>query len=597
MTGIALSQIDPEVFERAAKAIREINDSKDSSKAYELALEVERRKAADAVTEKAKHKRDEAKLLKERQATELAQAKLEFEQERKRVEIQLRRQQELERFKAQLDLEKARQITTEMKKQTRVRQEEERRKLADEILAERQKAEIRRHNEQQILKDRQSNIKKELELQTILAKAKAAAEGDAEIKKIRATKDIRFEELSLKAKLVASTSLELGQALGSKIGKTVGKLINLSSATLKDSQQLRRLGYCLFATVMITKGTTTSIRILEHAAERSLFENHLLVRRRLNASPQIAPTIMKSAMRQLIQQQQQSPWGMNILLYGPPGTGKTTFAKHLALCCGRDVRLTSGGGLVAGGQNGVKELEKLLSWAQRRKAVLFIDEADAFLQDQQVSDASGGMQNSEQLRGTLSMFLERTGDSDQRFLVVLATNRPELLPKAIQDRVDVRIPFVLPDAEERAKILHFYLHKYLAELQAWQRKQIPTDNRFGFSWRLPKLVFPQTITQNLPNAIPVTNSTNEGRSVMGDAPKNQGPGEIFRMDINKLVSQTEGWSGRQIEKFCRNYWLSFFSSAKGEVDDCSFDKTVDEDSFEREFDTTDGKMFGLVSTL
>ncbi len=59
-----------------------------------------------------------------------------------------------------------------------------------------------------------------------------------------------------------------------------------------------------------------------------------------------------------------------------------------------------------------------------------MDEADAFLRRR-----AGDELISENLRNGINAFLYRTGTPSTKFMVVLATNTPQLLDEAIQDRI------------------------------------------------------------------------------------------------------------------------------------------------------------------
>ncbi len=87
--------------------------------------------------------------------------------------------------------------------------------------------------------------------------------------------------------------------------------------------------------------------------------------------------------------------------------------------------------------------------------LIFVDEADAFLRRR-----AGDELLSENLRNSINAFLYRTGTPSSKFMVVLATNAPQLLDEAIQDRVDELVNFEKPSVKERTNILFHYLLKY-----------------------------------------------------------------------------------------------------------------------------------------
>ena len=96
------------------------------------------------------------------------------------------------------------------------------------------------------------------------------------------------------------------------------------------------------------------------------------------------------------------------------------------------------------GAAAVSEMHKLFEWAKNtpRGLLLFIDEAEAFLGTR---DREGGV--SENLRNVLSALLYQTGTQSDHYMLVLATNRPEDLDRAITDRIDEALHFDLPRPE------------------------------------------------------------------------------------------------------------------------------------------------------
>jgi ATPase family AAA domain-containing protein 3A/B len=147
----------------------------------------------------------------------------------------------------------------------------------------------------------------------------------------------------------------------------------------------------------------------------------------------------------------------NLMLYGPPGTGKTMFAMKLAKQSGLDYAVLAGGDVAPLGAGAITELHRVFDWGESRKngLVLFIDEAESFLR-KRGAENSGEM--SENMRNALSTFLYRTGTPSDKVMLVLATNEPGELDRAITDRVDQSVLFALPGVSERAKLLEKYFN-------------------------------------------------------------------------------------------------------------------------------------------
>uniref|UniRef100_A0A8C5Q184 ATPase family AAA domain containing 3A n=1 Tax=Leptobrachium leishanense TaxID=445787 RepID=A0A8C5Q184_9ANUR len=126
----------------------------------------------------------------------------------------------------------------------------------------------------------------------------------------------------------------------------------------------------------------------------------------------------------------------NILMYGPPGTGKTLFAKKLANHSGMDYAIMTGGDVAPMGRDGVTAMHKVFDWANTSK-------------------------RGEDLRATLNAFLYRTGEQSNKFMLVLASNQPEQFDWAINDRIDEIVNFALPGLEERERLVRLYFDKYV----------------------------------------------------------------------------------------------------------------------------------------
>jgi ATPase family AAA domain-containing protein 3A/B len=81
---------------------------------------------------------------------------------------------------------------------------------------------------------------------------------------------------------------------------------------------------------------------------------------------------------------------------------------------------------------------------------------------------------SENLRSALNALLYRTGDQSRDIVLVVATNRPEDLDRAVVDRVDEALEFPLPGQQEREKLIRLYLDKYIVKAgedsgRSWRR--------------------------------------------------------------------------------------------------------------------------------
>ena len=142
------------------------------------------------------------------------------------------------------------------------------------------------------------------------------------------------------------------------------------------------------------------------------------------------------------------------LLVGPPGTGKTLLAKAVAGEAGVPFFSLSGSDFVemfvGVGASRVRDLFKQAQ--QNAPCIIFIDELDAIGKSR--DSRFGGNDEREQ---TLNQLLaEMDGfDSSKGIIILAATNRPEILDKALlrPGRFDRRIIVERPDLKGRVEIL------------------------------------------------------------------------------------------------------------------------------------------------
>ena len=143
------------------------------------------------------------------------------------------------------------------------------------------------------------------------------------------------------------------------------------------------------------------------------------------------------------------------LFHGPPGAGKTMVARRLALSCGLDYAIISGGDVAPLGAAAVTELHRLFDWARSSPTgglVLLIDEAEVFLGRRGMTCSSPEV---------LSALLAATGGARPDLMLLVATNQPENLDDAVLDRLDEEINFPIPDAAGRVALGRAYFALYL----------------------------------------------------------------------------------------------------------------------------------------
>ena len=147
------------------------------------------------------------------------------------------------------------------------------------------------------------------------------------------------------------------------------------------------------------------------------------------------------------------------LLVGPPGTGKTLIARAVAGEAHVPFFSISGSEFVQMFVGmGASKVRDLFSQAnEKAPCIIFIDEIDAIGKRR---DSSGYGGNDEREQTLNQLLTEMDGfDSRKGVVILAATNRPEMLDKALlrPGRFDRRVQMELPDLEGRVAILKVHL--------------------------------------------------------------------------------------------------------------------------------------------
>lgn len=134
-----------------------------------------------------------------------------------------------------------------------------------------------------------------------------------------------------------------------------------------------------------------------------------------------------------------------ILEYGPPGTGKTLLAKAIAEYAGQPLISLSSKEVysTANGEGFIDEdrrLGKLFSYAADTGCIIFLDECERFASE-----------NSNCYESLLHE-LEHT-----EAIVIMSTNKPEALGKAILRRVSLKLQFHTPNEKDREKLWKLHI--------------------------------------------------------------------------------------------------------------------------------------------
>lgn len=155
-----------------------------------------------------------------------------------------------------------------------------------------------------------------------------------------------------------------------------------------------------------------------------------------------------------------------VLLFGKPGTGKTLIAKAIAGEAGVPFISMSGSEFIemfAG--LGASRVRKLFDRARKiAPSIIFIDEIDAIGSSRTAAAGGAETENNQTLN---QLLVEMDGfDTDENVIVLAATNRPEMLDKALlrPGRFDRIIVIPTPDLVGREEILRLHgKNKKIAE--------------------------------------------------------------------------------------------------------------------------------------
>lgn len=455
---VRFSGFDATAYERAAKAMKEIDKSKNAKEALELTLKQEETKKAEMEANK---KQIELQLQQEN----TNRARVMEEEKRKTLKDQQRFNQQNEQYKDRL----ARKRHDDQLDQDKRNNEEIMRRQEESV---KQQEMMRRETVEY-----QEKLRHENEMKSIEAKMRGKAKVE------RDNHDLNKEKIKLESKEKRRTILEAVSSVGNMIGTGIDTLISNKEKAMGAGGAMLALAGGFFiakhGTVTVARfienrlGKPTLVRETSRANYKDVFKHPITTAVRMwqgrNGLDQALKGVvtshsLDSRLKVLVAStfftKQNGGTYRNLLMYGPPGTGKTLFAKKLATSSGMDYAIITGGDIAPMGKEGVTALHKVFDWGATSKKglILFVDEADAFLRKRTET------QMSEDMRSCLNAFLYRTGESSKSMMLVMASNRPDHLDWAINDRLDEMVEFPLPGLEEREQLLQLYYKIYVADL-------------------------------------------------------------------------------------------------------------------------------------
>jgi len=310
---------------------------------------------------------------------------------------------------------------------------------------------------------------------------KVAQEVAGRIRQERENHDLHLERDRLDAGQFRTTVMEGIQTAGvivgdgikgylgdwQKIGTTVGALTLLATGVYTAKVSTATAGRIIEARIgkpnlVRETSRTSALEILKHPfkAVSRLMGKKGDALEGVVLEPKLKSRLEGLALSTYNTKKNGAPY-RHTLLYGHPGTGKTMFAKNLAKASNMDYAILTGGDVAPLGREAVSEMHKLFDWANTssKGLLLFVDEADAFLRKR------SGENISEDMRNALNAFLYRTGEASDKFMVVFASNQPEQLDWAVNDRTDEVVNFTLPAVQEREDMLRQYFDMYIANVK------------------------------------------------------------------------------------------------------------------------------------
>ncbi|XP_024418635.2 fidgetin-like protein 1 [Desmodus rotundus] len=168
-----------------------------------------------------------------------------------------------------------------------------------------------------------------------------------------------------------------------------------------------------------------------------------------------------------------------VLLFGPPGTGKTLIGKCIASQSGATFFSISASSLTSKWVGeGEKMVRALFTVARcQQPAVIFIDEIDSLLSQR----ADGEHESSRRIKTEFLVQLDgATTSSEDRILVVGATNRPQEIDEAARRRLVKRLYIPLPDASARRQIVISLMSREQCHLRE-EELELVVQRSEGFS--------------------------------------------------------------------------------------------------------------------
>ncbi|MES1915494.1 MAG: hypothetical protein MHM6MM_007426 [Cercozoa sp. M6MM] len=352
---VSSGNFDPATFERAADALRNINNQPNSDLAFDMVVEAEKTKREEAVARQKLGDVEREKLraetikVQEQERRQTLQMEHRMARERGKEQHEMARKRDEENRQKQHQLfqreQKQRQQQFEREQQQKRALFEEQQRIDDQKHQRREKAReqqrmrimerekaIQMENDKQLLKMRiEAETRKEREnfdlnkemRELDLAEKKEEFKMELELRAKQLTEKLKFfsDFASSPAKmgmLTGAISLTFASFFGARYLERVAGMPKL----VRDSSRLNYLRPTSWMTALRRR------RVGNQATADALTDEIVL--------PPSVRRDISMLSRSLKRQQERQFAFRHVLLHGPPGTGKTLFAKRLALESGLD---------------------------------------------------------------------------------------------------------------------------------------------------------------------------------------------------------------------------------------------------------------------
>jgi SpoVK/Ycf46/Vps4 family AAA+-type ATPase len=165
----------------------------------------------------------------------------------------------------------------------------------------------------------------------------------------------------------------------------------------------------------------------------------------------ILPDVVKSVCKELVEEHFRTDLLRSynleprnrVLLIGPPGNGKTSLAEAIAEAMMVPFYVVRYEGIIGSylGETAVR-LKRLFEFVRTRRCVLFFDEFDA------IGKERGDVHETGEIKRVVSSLLLQMDALPSHVVVVVATNHPELLDRAVWRRFQIRAELPYPEKKQ-----------------------------------------------------------------------------------------------------------------------------------------------------